>query len=116
MFGSNAIGLALPSSDIDIMICQLPCNSRELINDYLTNIAIYINAMGWVISCSTHLSKSKKSLVRLSIDTSINYCLTKIKSDYMNFFNPILSQNLDMKDPSKGTIVNVDISFPNNEN
>jgi len=34
----------------------------------------------------------------------------------MNFFNPILSQSLDMKDPSKGTIVNVDISFPNNEN
>jgi DNA polymerase sigma len=28
LYGSNAIGLALPSSDIDIMICQLPGRSR----------------------------------------------------------------------------------------
>jgi len=28
LFGSNAIGIALPTSDIDIMISQLPCKSR----------------------------------------------------------------------------------------
>jgi len=84
-----------------------------MIDDYLANIAIYINAMGWVVSCATHFERSKKSVVKLTIDTSINYCLTKRKSDYLHITHPFFANCLDLKDPSKGAIINVDISVPN---
>ena len=29
LFGSNAIGLSLPNSDVDILLVGLPCNYRE---------------------------------------------------------------------------------------
>jgi DNA polymerase sigma len=29
LFGSNAVGLSLPTSDIDVMILNLPCKNKE---------------------------------------------------------------------------------------
>lgn len=29
LFGSNAVGLSLPSSDVDIMLVDMPCGSKE---------------------------------------------------------------------------------------
>lgn len=29
LFGSNAVGLSLPTSDIDIMLYNLPCFTKE---------------------------------------------------------------------------------------
>ena len=64
LFGSNAVGLSLPSSDIDIMLVDMACKTKEEIIDCLAQIAVYINAMGWVISCSTYFS-AKVPLVKL---------------------------------------------------
>ena len=64
LFGSNAVGLSLPTSDIDIMLIDMPCQSKEEICDCLAQIAIYINAMGWVTSCSSYFS-AKVPLVKL---------------------------------------------------
>lgn len=64
LFGSNAVGLSLPSSDIDVMLIQLPCRSKEDICDCLAKIGIYINTMGWIISCSTY-SNAKVPLLKL---------------------------------------------------
>ena len=64
LFGSNAVGLSLPNSDIDIMLVDMGCRSREDICDCLAQIAIYINAMGWVTSCSTYFG-AKVPLVKL---------------------------------------------------
>ena len=64
LFGSNAVGLALPSSDIDIMLVHIPCHSKDEICDVLAQIAIYINTMGWVTSCSTYFN-AKVPLLKL---------------------------------------------------
>jgi len=55
LFGSNATGLSLPNSDVDILLVGLPCIDIEQIKDLLAEIAVQINAMGWVVSCSTYL-------------------------------------------------------------
>jgi len=64
LFGSNAVGLSLPSSDIDIMLVDMPCRTKEDLCDCLAQIAIYINATGWVTSCSTYFG-AKVPLVKL---------------------------------------------------
>lgn len=72
LFGSNAVGLSLPSSDIDIMLVNVPCRTKDEANECLAQIAILINAMSWVVSCSTYLG-AKVPLVKLEIDPSISY-------------------------------------------
>jgi hypothetical protein len=64
LFGSNSMGLSLPSSDVDIMLYNVQCKSHQEIKDMLAQIAIEINAMGWIVSCSTYLN-AKAPLVKL---------------------------------------------------
>ena len=64
LFGSNAVGLSLPSSDIDIMLTGLNSSSRDELCDYLAQIAVFINSMGWIVSCSTYLG-AKVPLLKL---------------------------------------------------
>ncbi|CAM6002023.1 unnamed protein product [Sphagnum balticum] len=64
LFGSNAIGLSLPNSDVDIMLLNLPCSSREEVTEVLAQIAVEINAMAWVVSCGTYLA-AKVPIVKL---------------------------------------------------
>jgi DNA polymerase sigma len=40
LFGSNAIGLSLPNSDVDILLYGLPCTAREEASDFLAQIAV----------------------------------------------------------------------------
>lgn len=112
LFGSNAVGLSLPSSDIDIMVFNIPSRSREEVNECLAQIAILINAMGWIVSCSTYLN-AKVPLVKLEIDPSISYCATKRKSDYVEVIDPRLSYYLDIKDhdPRKKVNIKVDLTI-----
>lgn len=79
LFGSNAVGLSLPSSDIDIMLVNLPSTNKDEICECLAQIAIYINTMGWVTSCSTYFN-AKVPLVKLEIDTSVGYYTPKSKN------------------------------------
>ena len=44
LFGSNAIGLALPGSDVDILVVGFNCHSRNDCSELLNHI-------GYVISC-----------------------------------------------------------------
>lgn len=55
LFGSNAIGLSLPNSDVDILLTCLNCFNKDVASEILAQIAVEINAMGWVVSCSTYL-------------------------------------------------------------
>ena len=64
LFGSNAIGLSLPNSDVDILLYGLPCDIKEEASEFLAQIAVEINAMGWVVSCSTYLN-AKVPIVKL---------------------------------------------------
>ena len=100
----------MPTSDVDIMLLGLQTLSKEDICDYLAQIAIFINAMGWIISCSTYLN-AKVPLLKLEIDTSISYSKPKIKLDYHQTTDPCLSYYLDLRDPSKGSIIKVDITI-----
>lgn len=40
LFGSNSMGLSLPSSDVDIMLYNVQCRSHQEIKDMLAQIAI----------------------------------------------------------------------------
>ena len=64
LFGSNAVGLSLPNSDVDILLSCNNCSTKEIAAEVLAQIAVEINAMGWVVSCSTYLW-AKVPLVKL---------------------------------------------------
>lgn len=98
LFGSNAVGLSLPTSDIDIMLFNLPCVCREEAMEILAHLAVQINTMGWIVSCSTYLN-AKVPLVKLEIDPTIEYIKTKRKCDYHlgSIFDPRLIQHLELK-------------------
>lgn len=66
--------------------------------------------MGWVISCSTYFN-AKVPLVKLEIDPSVSYYTPKRKSDYFQVIDPYISCYLDLKDPSKGVPIKVDITI-----
>ena len=86
LFGSNAVGLSLPSSDIDIILFNLPCYTKEEASEILAHLAIKINEMGWIVSCSAYLN-AKVPLIKLEIDPSINYFETKRKCDSYGYLN-----------------------------
>jgi len=76
----------------------------------LAQIAIYINTMGWVTSCSTYFN-AKVPVLKLEIDPSITYFTPKRKSDFLGVSNPYLAYYLDIKDPEKATAIKVDITI-----
>ena len=82
LFGSNAVGLSLPTSDIDILLFDLPCFTKEEAAEILAHLAVQINTMGWIVSCSAYLN-AKVPLIKLELDPSINYFCTKRKCDYI---------------------------------
>jgi DNA polymerase sigma len=73
----------------------------------LAQIAIYINAMGWVTSCSTYFN-AKVPVVKLEIDPSVGYFTPKRKADYYQG-DPCVAYGLDLKE-GRGVSVRVDIT------
>ena len=116
LFGSNAVGLSLPTSDIDIILFNLPCGCKEEASEVLAHLAIQINAMGWIVSCSAYLN-AKVPLIKLEIDPSTNYFETKRKCDshnFINYDNSIFS-HLELKTHGKkekqvGKVIKVDLT------
>ena len=94
LFGSNAIGLSMPNSDVDILLTSMNCYSREMAGEMLAQIAVEINAMGWVVSCSTYLW-AKVPIVKLEIDTFVPFLQTKRKQDLLRVYNPAMLYHLD---------------------
>jgi len=77
----------------------------------LAQIAIEINAMGWIVSCSTYLN-AKAPLVKLEIDPLISYFETKRRCDYQNMmFDPMILYYLDVKDRKKAKNICVDLTI-----
>ncbi len=68
--------------------------------------------MGWVTSCSTYFN-AKVPLVKLEIDPSVGYYTPKCRNDYFGSIHHPCS--LDLKDPSKGVPVKVDITISTEE-
>jgi DNA polymerase sigma len=110
LFGSNAIGLSLPNSDVDILLCGLPCSLKEDASDFLAQIAVDINAMGWVVSCSTYLS-AKVPIIKLEIDPSIPFLQTKRRQDLFRVYNPMALYYLDTNKCPAGRTIKVDITI-----
>lgn len=110
LFGSNSMGLSLQSSDVDIMLYNVPCKTQQEIRDMLAQIAIEINAMGWIVSCSTYLN-AKAPLVKLEIDPLISYYETKRRCDYPNVYDPMILYYLDVKDRKKAKNIFVDLTI-----
>jgi hypothetical protein len=50
--------------------------------EILAHLAVQINAMAWIVSCSTYLN-AKVPLVKLEIDPNVEYLKTKRKCDYI---------------------------------
>jgi len=77
----------------------------------LAQIAVEINAMGWVVSCATYLW-AKVPLVKFEIDTTIPFLQTKRKQDLFRVYNPAAIYHLDhhTEDVVKTTI-KVDITM-----
>lgn len=92
------MGLSLPTSDIDIMIFNLPCSCREEAVEILAHLAVQINTMGWIVSCSTYLN-AKVPVVKLEIDPTVEYGKTKRKCDYGVGLglDPRILQHLELK-------------------
>jgi non-canonical poly(A) RNA polymerase PAPD5/7 len=110
LFGSNAIGLSLPNSDVDILLCGIDCTLKEDASDFLAQIAVEINAMGWVVSCSTYLS-AKVPIIKLEIDPSIPFLHTKRRQDLFRVYNPAALYYLDTDKCPPGRTIKVDITI-----
>jgi hypothetical protein len=114
LFGSNAVGLSLPTSDVDIFLYNLPCYTREEASDILAHLAIQINALSWIVSCSAYLT-AKVPVIKLEVDPSVNYFETKRKCDsYSMFQYPNIIPYLELKNPNKEgrhpRIIKVDVT------
>jgi hypothetical protein len=66
------------------MLFNLPCYYREEIMEVMAHLAVQINAMGWIVSCSTYLN-AKVPLIKLEIDPTIEYMKTKRKCDFVAY-------------------------------
>lgn len=64
LFGSNAVGLSLPTSDIDIMLVGLPFSNRDELCFYLQQVENFISNMGWIVTYST-ISQAKVPILKL---------------------------------------------------
>jgi DNA polymerase sigma len=115
LFGSNAVGLSLPTSDIDVMLVGLPFSTKEELCHYLSQIETLINSMGWVISCST-IPQAKVPILKLEIDTRIHFFQSKIMMNNQSQIPNHMICGLDLKDLGKGSIVKVDIIISNDIN
>jgi len=51
LFGSNTLGLSLPSSDVDILLFGLQCTNQEESAAFLSHLGYIMNNMGWVVDC-----------------------------------------------------------------
>lgn len=80
------------------MLCNLPCTYREEAIEILAQLAVQVNAMKWIVSCSAYLS-SKVPLVKLEIDPYIGFLETKVRDGYFinSLIDPML-YNLELKE------------------
>ena len=110
LFGSNAIGLSLPDSDVDILLTGLPCCLKEEASEVLAHIAVEINAMGWIVSCSTYLN-AKVPVVKLELDLSVSFLQTKRRQDLFRVYNPMALSWLDSTEVKPKCTISVDITI-----
>lgn len=76
LFGSNAIGLALPASDVDILIVGFQCMTRTDCSELLKHIGFIISCMEWAVSCEVY-ANAKVPVLKLEIDTSVPFMQVK---------------------------------------
>lgn len=76
LFGSNAIGLALPTSDVDILIVGFQCMTRTDCSELLKHIGFIISCMEWAVSCEVY-ANAKVPVLKLEIDTSVPFMQVK---------------------------------------
>lgn len=76
LFGSNAIGLALPGSDVDILVVGFNCQSRTDSSELLNHIGYVISCMEWAVSCELY-ANAKVPVLKLEIDTSVPFMQLK---------------------------------------
>ena len=76
LFGSNAIGLALPGSDVDILVVGFNCQSRTDSSELLNHIGYVISCMKWAVSCELD-ANAKVPVLKLEIDTSVPFMQLK---------------------------------------
>lgn len=72
LFGSNAVGLSLASSDIDIMISNMRWSNISEVRQVLYHIGNEISKMGWVVDFRLILN-AKVPVLKLLIDPKIDY-------------------------------------------
>jgi hypothetical protein len=76
----------------------------------LAQIAVQINAMGWVVSCSTYLN-AKVPIIKLEIDPSVPFLQTKRRQDLFQVYNPQALYYLDTDKTAHGRTIKVDITI-----
>lgn len=76
----------------------------------MAQVAVEINAMGWVVSCSTYLN-AKVPVVKLEIDPSIPFLQTKRKQDLHQVYNPMALYYLNTNNSPIGQTIKIDITI-----
>jgi DNA polymerase sigma len=72
-------------------------------------MAVQINSMSWVVSCSTYLH-ARVPVVKLELDMSIPFLQAKHSQHQFAVYDPSALDCLNLSDPSSGHRINVDIS------
>ena len=104
LFGSNAIGLALPASDVDILLTGFNCSNRTDSGELLNHIGYLMSCMGWVLTCEVY-SNAKVPVMKLEVDTSVPFM--QLKGSSHPLYNSIDYFSLQGKTEQ---IVQVDIT------
>lgn len=107
LFGSNAAGLALPTSDIDILLTGFSLQTQEESVTLLDHLSGQLRRMKWVVSCETYLH-AKVPIIKLEINPAIGFLEMMHAGDSIPVLRTI-KQNLELTGDSTGCI-KVDIT------
>jgi DNA polymerase sigma len=72
LFGSSAAGLALPTSDIDILLTGFSLETQEEGAGLLQHLAERLRRMRWVGSCETYLH-AKVPIIKLEVEPLVDF-------------------------------------------
>lgn len=110
LFGSSAAGLALPTSDIDILLTGFSLETQEEGAGLLGHLAERLKKMGWVKTCEGYLG-AKVPIVKLEVDPRVGFL--EVKEEWEEGVNALrgVKEVLEMKTKIEGDVlIKVDIT------
>lgn len=107
LFGSNAAGLALPTSDIDILMTGFSLDTQEESVSLLNDLSSQLRRMRWVVNCETYLH-AKVPIIKLEINPCIGFLEMTVANDSIPGLREI-KEPLELKNKIE-SLIKVDIT------